>query len=171
MAVTEDPRGVRVLVGLGSNLDDPRGQVARALRELDAIAQTRVVRHSSLYRSEPWGLADQPAYVNAAAELATALDARALLSQLLAIERAHGRRRDGTRWGPRTLDLDLLAYDDLRIDEPELVLPHPRLGERAFVLMPLAEIDPTLEIVGIGPVRALLARLDTRGCERLDDAA
>ena len=171
MAATEVQRSVRAFVGLGSNLDDPRGQVVRALRELDAIAHARVVRHSSLYRSEPWGRSDQPAYVNAVAELATRLDAQALLSHLLAIERAHGRLRDGTRWGPRTLDLDLLAYDGLCIDEPGLVLPHPRLGERAFVLMPLAEIDPMLEIAGAGAVQALLARLDTRGCERLDAAA
>lgn len=156
---------VRIFVGLGSNLDDPRAHVQRALRELDAIPHTRLVRQSSLYRSEPWGLADQPAYVNAVAELASDLDARTLLSHLFAIERAHGRRRDGVRWGPRTLDLDLLAYGDERIDEPGLVLPHPRMHERAFVLVPLAEFAPGLHIAGIGPVRALLARLDVRGCE------
>lgn len=154
MAPTEAGTAARVFVGLGSNLDDPRGQVLRALRELEAIARTRVVRRSSLYRSEPWGIAGQPAYVNAAAELATGLDPHALLSHLFAIERAHGRRRDGTRWGPRTLDLDLLAYGDVRIDEPGLVLPHPHLHERVFALMPLAEIDPGLAIAGIGPLRA-----------------
>lgn len=165
---TETGAATRVFVGLGSNLDDPRGQVLRALRELAAIERTRLVRHSSLYRSDPWGLADQPAYVNAVAELATALDARALLSRLLAIERGHGRRRDGVRWGPRTLDLDLLAYGDARIDEPELVVPHPRARERAFVLVPLAEIAPTLVMAGAGPVRELLARIEAHGCERIE---
>lgn len=161
----------RVFVGLGSNLDDPRGHVLRALRELDAIAQTRLVRRSSLYRSEPWGIAQQPAYVNAAAELATALDPPALMARLFEIERSHGRRRDGTRWGPRTLDLDLLAYGDMRLDAPGLVLPHPRLHERVFALMPLLELDPALAIVGIGSLRVAMERLDAQGCERIDDAA
>ncbi|MEO5558384.1 MAG: 2-amino-4-hydroxy-6-hydroxymethyldihydropteridine diphosphokinase, partial [Dokdonella sp.] len=104
--------GVRAWVGLGSNLDDPALQLQRALLALAKLPHTRVLRHSRLYRSEPWGIPDQPAFVNAVAELQTSLQPRDLLDALLAIERVQGRRRDGTRWGPRTLDLDLLSYAD-----------------------------------------------------------
>ncbi|NCT67365.1 MAG: 2-amino-4-hydroxy-6-hydroxymethyldihydropteridine diphosphokinase [Rhodanobacteraceae bacterium] len=167
MAATDAPP-VRAFVGLGSNLDDPAAQVQRALATLAALPHTRLLRHSRRYRTAPWGLEAQPAFVNAVAEVETTLEARALLDALLAIERAHGRRRDGERWGPRTLDLDLLTWDDLRLHAPGLELPHPRIAERAFVLVPLAELAPDLDIAGAGSVRELLARIDARGCVPID---
>lgn len=158
----------RAFVGLGSNLDDPRRQVERAFDELAALSSTRLVARSSLYRSAPWGVTDQPAFVNAVAGLDTRLPPRELLQALLSIERGHGRVRDGSRWGPRTLDLDLLACDDLRIDEPDLVLPHPHLARRAFVLVPLAEIAADFVVAGAGRVRDLLAAVDAGDVVRLD---
>ena len=139
----------------------------RALAEFDASDATRLTRRSSLYRSAPWGFTEQPAFVNAVAEIATRLSPRALLQALLSIEHAHGRDRGGDRWGPRTLDLDLLAYADRRVDEPGLVVPHPCIAQRAFVLMPWAEIAPDFVIAGAGIVHELLARVDRDGCERI----
>ena len=147
-------------VGLGSNLDRPDRRIRDALEALGQIADTRLLRHSRLFRTRPWGVADQPDFINAVAELATRLSPRALLDALLAVERAQGRVRDGTRWGPRVLDLDLLLYGDRRIDEPGLTIPHPRIGERAFVLKPLADLDIDLDIPGQGRVGDLLARID-----------
>ncbi len=143
-------------IGLGSNLDDPVRQVDSALSELADLPLTRLLRHSSLYRSAPMGPADQPDYVNAAALLETALEPLELLDALQAIEAAHGRRR-AQRWGPRTLDLDLLVYADLRLDHPRLVLPHPGIGERAFVLVPMAEIVPDMMIPGVGALAVAAA--------------
>jgi 2-amino-4-hydroxy-6-hydroxymethyldihydropteridine diphosphokinase len=154
-------------VGLGSNLARPGDQVERALAALDRLAGTRVAARSHLYRSAPWGYADQPDFINAVAALETSLDARELMQQLLAIEHDFGRKRDGLRFGPRVLDLDLLLYADLRIDEPGLHVPHPRLHERAFVLVPLAEIAPQLEVPGQGRLDALLARVDASACQEL----
>jgi 2-amino-4-hydroxy-6-hydroxymethyldihydropteridine diphosphokinase len=151
---------VAAYVGIGSNLDDPERQVRRAIETLASIPETRFVRASRLFRTAPWGRADQPAFVNAAAELATALAPRALLDALLAIERAHGRHRDGTRWGPRTLDLDVLLYGDAVVDEPGLAIPHPHLAERAFVLLPLADLDPALQVPGRGRISELLRQVD-----------
>lgn len=150
----------RAFVGLGSNLGDPRRQVELAFGELAALASTRLVARSSLYRSAPWGVTDQPAFVNAVAELESSLPPRELLQALLAIEQRHGRVRDGTRWGPRTLDLDLLACGDLQFDEAGLVLPHPELARRAFVLVPLAEVAPDFIVAGAGRARDLLAAVD-----------
>ncbi|MFI4969123.1 MAG: 2-amino-4-hydroxy-6-hydroxymethyldihydropteridine diphosphokinase [Lysobacterales bacterium] len=155
---------VLACIGLGSNLDDPAAQVRRALGALARLPQSRLLRHSRLYRTAPWGITEQPAFVNAVAELATTLGPRALLDALLAIERAQGRRRDDTRWGPRTLDLDLLLYGDRQSAEAGLILPHPRIAERAFVLVPLAELDANLAIPGAGAVRDLLAQVDATGC-------
>lgn len=155
-------------VGLGSNLDGPERRIRQALLALDVMAQTRLVRHSRLYRTAPWGRGEQPDFVNAVAQLSTGLAPRPLLDALLALELEQGRRRDGTLWGPRTLDLDLLVYGDLRLDEPGLSLPHPRIAGRAFVLLPLAEIAPELEIAGQGRVRDLLAGVDAQGCVPLD---
>lgn len=168
MAPNEAPAATRALVGLGSNLDDPERQVRRALDALDRIAQTRLLRHSRLFRSAPWGGVAQPAFVNAAAELATGLGPHELLAALLAIEREQGRVRDGARWGPRTLDLDLLTFDALHLDEPGLTLPHPHIAERAFVLVPLADLDADLAIAGVGRVRDLLARVDVGACVPLE---
>ncbi|HEY7872413.1 MAG TPA: 2-amino-4-hydroxy-6-hydroxymethyldihydropteridine diphosphokinase [Rudaea sp.] len=153
-----------VYIGLGSNLADPRTQVENGLRALAALADSRLRRRSRLYRSAPWGRADQPEFVNAVAHLETTLTPRELLDRLLAIERAAGRERDGTRWGPRVLDLDILVFGTLELDEPGLHLPHPHLHERAFALAPLAEIAPDLVIPGRGRVRDLLARIDVSDC-------
>lgn len=166
--MTESTGARRAFIGLGSNLGNPRAQVERAFDDLAAVESTRLAARSSLYRSAPWGVTDQPAFVNAVAEVDTRLAPRELLQALLAIERRHGRVRDGLRWGPRTLDLDLLACGDLRIEEPGLVLPHPQLPRRAFVLVPLAEIAPDFCVAGAGRVRDLLAAVDARGCVRLD---
>ena len=131
-------------VGIGSNLDDPRAHVTSAFDELDKLPQTRVVRKSSLYRSAPVGYAAQPDFVNAVAQLETALPAERLLDELQDLEARHGRTRSFTN-APRTLDLDVLLYGDLRIATHALQVPHPRMHERAFVLEPLLEIAPHLE--------------------------
>jgi 2-amino-4-hydroxy-6-hydroxymethyldihydropteridine diphosphokinase len=168
MTATEPEQGQRAWIGLGSNLGDPPAQLRSALAELGSLPGSRLLRHSRFYRSAPWGNTAQPPFVNAVAELATTLPPRALLDALLAIERAHGRCRDGTRWGPRTLDLDLLLHGAGVVREEGLTLPHPFLGERAFVLVPLAELDPALAIPGVGSVAALLARLDAGTCVPLE---
>lgn len=151
-------------IGIGSNLDDPEKQVRAAIDALKRLPRSTFVRASRLYRTAPWGKADQPAFVNAAVALTTLLSPRELLDALLAIERARGRERDGERWGPRVIDLDILVYGDMRIDEAGLRVPHPHLAERAFVLLPLADLDPDLEIPGQGRVRTLLERIDATGC-------
>jgi len=158
---------VAAYIGIGSNLDDPERQVRRAIEALASMPETRFVRASRLYRTAPWGRTDQPAFVNAAAEIATTLSPRALLDALLAIERAQGRHRDGTRWGPRALDLDVLIYGDRTIDEPGLAIPHPHLADRAFVLLPLADIDPALHVPGKGRISELLRKVDATGIEPL----
>ena len=127
-----------------------------ALSELAELPSTEMLHHSRLYRSAPLGPVDQPDYVNAVAALDTRLDAYELLAALQALEHMHGRVRAGMRWGPRTLDLDLLVFGDLRLASESLTVPHPGIAERDFVLRPLAEIAPTLEIPGLGPVQALL---------------
>jgi len=153
-------------VGLGSNLDEPVRQVRTALAELDSLTLTRLAGHSSLYRSAPLGPPGQPAYVNAVARLQTGLAPQALLEELQRLELAHGRVRT-ERWGPRTLDLDILLYGRLCIDKPMLRVPHPELAHRPFVLVPLAEIDAALVVPGLGPLEALLARCGCEGLERL----
>ncbi len=158
-------------VGLGSNLDGPERRVAQALQSLARLPQARLVRHSRLYRTAPWGRSEQPDFINAVAEVATTLAPRTLLDTLLALERAQGRQRDGSRWGPRTLDLDLLAFDAVHLDEPGLTLPHPHLAERAFVLLPLAEIAPDWVIPGKGRVGDLAARVDAQGCVPIEPGA
>jgi 2-amino-4-hydroxy-6-hydroxymethyldihydropteridine diphosphokinase len=151
---------VRSFVGLGSNLDNPREQIRRALDLLRAEAGVELVAVSSLRETDPVGYERQPRFLNGAAELRTELSARDLLGRLLAIERRLGRvRGKGARFGPRTIDLDLLLYGDEVLHEPGLVVPHPRLHERRFALEPLAELDPALEVPGRGPVQALLAGL------------
>ena len=149
------PAVVEVLVGLGSNLDGPARQIEVAFGMLQAIAETTLVAKSSLYRSAPLGGIEQPDFVNAAALLTTALNPQELLGQLQSIERARGRERGEIHWGPRVLDLDLLACGDLSIDEPGLTVPHPGIVSRNFVLLPLREIAPDFEIPGLGRVREL----------------
>jgi 2-amino-4-hydroxy-6-hydroxymethyldihydropteridine diphosphokinase len=156
-----DNRGMtRTFVGLGANLEDPRAQIDRALELLAEEDGVEVVAVSTLRETDPVGYEDQPRFLNGAAELRTTLGARELLERLLEIERRMGRvRGEGPRFGPRTIDLDLLLYGDEVIDEPGLEIPHPRLHERAFALEPLAELDPALEIPRRGPVQTLLAGL------------
>ena len=150
----------RSFVGLGGNLEDPRAQIARAVELLAAEEGVEVVAVSTLRETDPVGYQDQPRFVNGAAELQTSLEARELLELLLAIERRIGRIRGaGPRFGPRTIDLDLLLHGDEVIAEPGLQIPHPRLHERRFALEPLAELDPALEIPGRGSVQTLLAGL------------
>lgn len=163
----EARRLLPVYVALGSNLDDPRAQVERALAALDQLPQTRCVLRSSLYRSRPFGPVEQPDFVNAVAGLLTELEPATLLANLQALETSLGRERPVVRWGPRRIDLDLLVHGSARIAQPGLELPHPGIAERAFVLAPLAEIAPDLEVPGIGRVSALLAKLDSSGLERL----
>ena len=131
-------------IGIGSNLNDPRTHVVRALEELDQLPHSRVVKRSSLYRSAPVGHAAQPAFINAVAQLETGLPAERLLAELQVIESRHGRRRSFPN-APRTLDLDLLILGNLELDTPGLRIPHPRMHERAFVLKPLLEIAPDLQ--------------------------
>jgi len=126
---------------------------------LDAIPDVRVVRVSSFRETAPVGFTEQPDFVNAAAEVETSLAPRPLLEELLRVERVLGRERSGQRFGPRTIDLDVLLYGDAVVDEPGLTVPHPRLHERRFALEPLAELDPRLEVPGRGPVATLLAGL------------
>ncbi len=153
---------VRVYVGLGSNLNDPVMQIKTALAALNAIPDTHSVQYSSLYRSAPLTLqvavADQPDYINAVAALDTQLAPLQLLAELQALEQRHGRTRGAERWGPRTLDLDLLLYADRQWESEALTVPHPRLHERSFVLYPLFEIAPDINVPGQGSVRELVAR-------------
>ena len=157
----------QAFVALGSNLDDPRAQVLRGFEALDSLSRTRLVARSHLYRTPPWGLRDQPDFVNAVAEIDTQLAPAALLDALQVLEAQAGRVR-GVANGPRTLDLDLLLYGDDVIDAPGLSVPHPRLAERAFVLVPLADVAPNLDVPGQGRVTNLLAHVDASGCVRLD---
>ena len=138
-------RHVRAYVGLGANLDNPRQQVTSAFAELAAIPGSRLTARSALYRSAPMGPPGQPDYINAVAALDTGLSPLALLERLQAIEALHGRRR-GVRWGPRTLDLDLLLYGDCCCNNRQLVVPHPGLTQRSFVVVPLLEIAPALRL-------------------------
>src|SRR5690606_7807762 len=156
---------VRACIGLGGNLGDVAAVLRAALAALDALPGTRLLRASGFYRTPAWGVEAQPDFINAVAVLETALAAPVLLEALLRIERAHGRERaaDDTRWGPRTLDLDLLLYGDQVIDAPGLVVPHPQMHARAFVLVPLAEVAPDALVPGRGRVDALLAAVDASG--------
>lgn len=159
---------MRAFVGLGSNLDDPAAQVAAALRALARLPESRLLSQSRRYRNPPMGPADQPDYVNAVAEVETGLDPHALLDALLAVETAQGRHRTGERWGPRVLDLDLLLYGDRCIEDARLTVPHPGMHERNFVLYPLQEIAPDLQIPGLGSLAALCARCPRDGLLPLD---
>jgi 2-amino-4-hydroxy-6-hydroxymethyldihydropteridine diphosphokinase len=162
----EKNTATKAFVGLGANLGDPRGQVRRALLALAGLPGTRLLAASSLYRSAPVGVVAQLDFVNAVAEVETALAARALLDALLDEERRFGRTREFPG-APRTLDLDLLLYGDRVIAEPGLVVPHPRMHERAFVLAPLAEIAPDIAIPGKGRAAALLAACVDQKIEKI----
>jgi 2-amino-4-hydroxy-6-hydroxymethyldihydropteridine diphosphokinase len=150
----------RAYVGLGANLGDREATLRRAVDLLGDVAGVSVVGVSALRETHPVGVLDQPRFLNGAVAGETELAPRELLDALLEIERGLGRVRDGERWGPRTVDLDLLVYGDVGVDEPGLRVPHPRLHERRFALEPLSDLDPTLEIPGRGTVSALLSALD-----------
>ena len=155
------------LVALGGNVGDVRATLHRAIAALCDGVQVRLSARSSDYRTPPWGVEDQPAFVNLCIAVETALTPRLLLERAQAVERALGRERaKERRWGPRPIDIDLIAYDDVTVHEPDLELPHPHLFERAFVLVPLAEIAPDRVIAGIR-VRDAVAQIDTTGVERL----
>ena len=154
-------------IGLGSNLDGPIPRVRAAIGTLETLPDTRLLAASSLYGSTPVGYADQPDFVNAVARISTSLAPRQLLDALLATELGQGRRRDFAN-APRTLDLDLLLYGGERFDEPGLCVPHPRMAQRAFVLIPLFEIAPHLQIPGIGAVADLLPAVAGQGVVRLE---
>lgn len=153
-------------IALGSNLGDPRQQLLDAMASLANLPGTRLLRRSALYRTPPWGVLEQPPFVNAAVQLDTTMTPHRLLDALLEVERKAGRIR-AERNGPRTLDLDLLHVDGEQIEDERLSLPHPRIAERVFVLLPLNDIAPWLDLPGIGNVAQLLARVDAAGCERL----
>jgi 2-amino-4-hydroxy-6-hydroxymethyldihydropteridine diphosphokinase len=159
--------GQIAFIGLGSNLDNPREQVLRALQALDNLPHTRVLARSSLYRSAPVGYLDQPDFINAVAQLETEMSPRALLEALLALEQECGRTREFIN-APRTLDLDVLLYEELRHHEHGLTIPHPQMHLRAFVLRPLLEIAPDCVIPGIGAAAAALRQCADQQLERLD---
>ena len=152
---------VRACVGLGANLGDAAGTLRQAFYALDACEGITVLSTSRLYRTPAWGREDQPDFINAVALVDTMLAPRVLLERLLAVEAAFGRQRaDGERWGPRTLDLDLLLYGDAVVDEPGLHVPHPHLHERAFALVPLLEVMPDARIPGYGDARDAVSALE-----------
>ena len=165
--VLELPLWQPAYVGVGSNLDDPRRQVELAFDALARIADSRLVLRSPLYRTRPLGEVQQPEFVNAAAGLLTQLTPEALLAELRSIERELGREPPRQRWGPRRIDLDLLVQGRETRATEALTLPHPGIGERDFVLYPLADIAPDLAVPGLGAVAALRARVINRGIERL----
>jgi 2-amino-4-hydroxy-6-hydroxymethyldihydropteridine diphosphokinase len=167
-AASPKPCWVPAYVALGSNLAEPVRQVERAFAALAALPGTRLVLRSSAYRSRPMGPVEQPDFVNAAAALLTQLDPLTLLRELQALETRLGRTAPVVRWGPRLIDLDLLVHGQTRCSEAGLTLPHPGMAERDFVLVPLAEISPSLDVPGVGRVDALLQRLAPPALERMD---
>ena len=162
-------------IGLGSNLEEPRSQLQRAFVDLAGLPDTRLTEHSSLYRSAPLGspdqpdLLNQPDFINAVAKIETALAPQALLHALLHIEHQHGRQRTFHN-APRTLDLDVLLYDDMQLHEHGLTIPHPQMHKRAFVLQPLLEIAPDIGIPGLGQAQRLLQACQEQVLERIADA-
>ena len=158
-----------VLIALGGNVGDVRATFTKAIAKICGMAQAALLARSSDYATPPWGDEQQARFINACIEIETNLDPHALLFTLHKIENKFGRDRvHERRWGPRTLDLDLIAYDDVSINKPELTLPHPGLFERAFVLVPLMEIAPDRVIAGRN-VKSALAHVSTDGIERLPD--
>jgi 2-amino-4-hydroxy-6-hydroxymethyldihydropteridine diphosphokinase len=154
----------RAYIGLGSNRSDPHAQLDAALTAMSALPSTRLAAVSPRYWTDPVGDPDQPEFLNAVVALETGLEPLVLLGELQRIEKDQGRDREpGRRWGPRTIDLDLLVFGTETIDTAELTVPHPRMSERAFVLRPLVDVSPVLEVPGAGPVQSLLARVDTAG--------
>ena len=150
-------------IGVGSNLDDPPAQVLRAFAKLAELPRTKVILTSPIYRTRPFGPVDQPDFANAVAGLLTQLTPRELLQGLQAIEATQGRPKERQRWGPRVIDLDVLVYGRERLQGPDLTVPHPGIVERNFVLYPLADIAPDLDIPGLGRVTELKGRVTSEG--------
>lgn len=162
---------MRAWIGLGANLQQPLVQLQEAIRRIASAADIEILSTSSFYRTPPWGDKQQDDFINAVVLLETALQPLDLLHQLQAIENDMGRVRKGRQWGPRLIDIDILLYEQLEIDSEELTVPHPHMHERAFVLLPIAELDPTIEIPGKGGVDALLRAVDQSGIELIDAAS
>lgn len=162
------PRAYDAIIALGSNIGDTRANMARALDLLCQDGDVRLVTRSRDFKTPPWGITDQPWFANACASVRTALGARALLERCLSVEREMGRVR-AQKWGPRIIDLDVLVHGDGPVEENDLVIPHPRITERAFVLAPLADVDPSLLIEG-KTVAAWLAQIDVTGVEPFADS-
>lgn len=156
-----------VYIALGSNLDNPVAHVTAALAQLAHLPQTQFIQASSLYQTPPMGGAVQPDYINAVAELHTDLSPEALLDELIALEKSHGRSRNGLRWAARTLDLDILLYSHLSIQQPRLTIPHPGLTVRAFVLLPLLEIAPHASLPDGQAIFPYLAQVDLMSIQKL----
>ncbi len=156
-------------LGLGANLQHPVMQLKRALAYLDQMEGLELAEISSFYRTPPWGNEQQEDFINAVVRVETCLDSLALLHGLQSIENSMGRQRSTQRWGPRIIDIDLLLFGSQRVHSPELVVPHPYMHERAFVLLPLSELDASIEIPGRGVVGELLLQLDCAGIHRLPD--
>lgn len=164
--------GVIAWISIGSNLQQPVTQVRRALTALTTLPETTLLWQSQLYATDPVGSVEQPAFINAVARLSTHLSAFELLHQLQELETIAGRRRAAEiYWGPRVLDLDMLSYGDYQSSDPQLRLPHPRLHERAFVLVPLAEFDAQLTLSGCGCIAEHLLRVSDQGVRRLVESA
>lgn len=156
-----------VFIGLGSNLDSPRQQVSSAIEEIAALPKTSLQAQSSLYRSSAVGPGDQPDYINAVVQIDTSLTPETLLEALQTLENSHGRVR-GERWGARTLDLDILLFGLLQVATPHLTIPHPRLEERNFVLLPLAELDATITLPSGRPLASLLNNSPSTDCWQIE---
>ena len=161
---------VRSFIALGSNLQEPRFQVERGLGLIGETRGVELVAFSGLYSTDPMGPADQPAYINAVCEILTRMTAEQLLDSLQSIEQQSGRQRDGVRWGPRTLDLDILLYGDDGLTSERLTIPHPGLLERSFVLIPLLEIAAEIDVPGKGAAADFLHQVTDYGIRRLGDA-
>jgi 2-amino-4-hydroxy-6-hydroxymethyldihydropteridine diphosphokinase len=160
---------MRAWLGLGANLQQPERQLKLALENLGKAKDISVLEVSSFYRSKPWGDEQQDDFINAVTLIETSLEPLALLHLLQSIENDMGRYRDGRRWGPRVIDIDLLLYGQQSIQSPELKVPHPHMHERAFVLQPLLELDPGLEIPGRGGVKEYLSRLNCEDVTIIQD--
>jgi 2-amino-4-hydroxy-6-hydroxymethyldihydropteridine diphosphokinase len=158
---------IRVYVGLGSNLEDPVAQVLEAVEELEMIPDSILVSRSSLYRGKPMGIADQPDYVNAVVAMDTLLSAENFLQELIRIEDLQGRVRDGEEWGPRIIDLDLLMYGKQKINTPDLIVPHPGMHERDFVIIPLSELAGDVNVPGQGRLTALINKCENHSLRKL----
>ena len=160
---------MKAWLGLGSNMQQPVEQLKQALVKLSSLDQVEILATSSFYRTPPWGDDQQDDFINAVVKIETGLDPDTLLSYVQSIEDTMGRQRSDRRWGPRVIDIDLLLYDEIRYRSDDLELPHPRMHERAFVLVPLCELDNTLVIPAVGGVEQLLQKLDSSGIHRLND--